>query len=322
MKTTLKISKYIFLTILLFTFSCSSDDDNVRGSSEINAVNLVTNFDENPAVGASVGTIQASSGNTLIFSITTQTPSGALSIDSSTGELKVADADAFDFETNPILSATISILDLSDTTSVTATININNLDDIASFLSTSVATYTAAADGDWIVVTETEYNSLASNLNEVSRIGTTEAEYTNSNPTIRSNTFEWIASNITTATVPSNSYVFAFKYSAFDVVNATTTKVKLSTINGSDGYLDLGSTLPSHSGAMEDVYFVLKGNMDITPNLGYLAILKAENSRMGLKKITGNQIYYIATGDTNYGLTQIDGNKILYQGLSTTQKQW
>ena len=321
MKTILKTSKCIFFTILLFTFSCSSDDGG-GGSSGINAVNLVTNFDENPAVGATVGTIQASSGNTLSFSITAQTPSGALSINPSTGELKVANANAFDFETNPILSATISILDLSDTTSVTATININNLDDIASFLSTSEAAYTAAADGDWVIVTETEYNSLASNLNEISRIGTTEAEYTDSNMTNQSNMPQWIASNITSATVPSDSYVFAFKYNAFDVVNATTTKVKLSTTSGSDGYVDLGSTLPSHSGAMEDVYFVLKGNMDITSNLGYLAILKAENSIMGLKNITGNQSYYWASGDTNSGLAQFDDNKILYQGLSTTQKQW
>jgi len=322
MKTTLKISKCIFLTILLFTFSCSSDDDGGGGNSGINALNLITNFDENPTIGAIVGTIQASSGNTLSFSITTQTPSGALSIDPSTGELKVADAGAFDFETNPILSATISILDLSDTTSVTATININNLDDIASFLSTSEAAYTAAADGDWIVVTENEYNSLASNLNEVSRIGTTEAEYTHPMTTIQSTSGAWIASNITTATVPSDSYVFAFKYNAFDVVNATTAKVKLSTASGSDGYVDLGSTLPSHSGAMEDVYFVLKGNMDITPNLGYLAILKAENSRLGIKQIPGNQSYYWASGDTNSGLTQSDNSKMLYQGLSTTQKQW
>jgi len=43
MKTTLKISSCIILSLFMFTFSCSSDDDS-SGGSGINAQNLVTTF--------------------------------------------------------------------------------------------------------------------------------------------------------------------------------------------------------------------------------------------------------------------------------------
>ena len=320
MKTTLKILSSLILTLLLFTFSCSSDDDG-GGSSGINAQNLVTNFNENPAIGSSVGTIQAASNSTLSFSISSQTPSGALMINPSTGELTVANTTLFDFETNPVINATISIIDPDNTASATATINLNDVDDIASFLSTSEAAYTAATDGDWITITEAEYNALANSLNEVSRIGSSDLEYDDPSTVSNSSTSAWVGSNVTTSNIPNNSYVYAFKYHARDVTDSNTSKIKISSTSISDGYSDLGGTLPNHSGLSIDVHFVLKGNNTITPS-GYIAFYKGINVNMGLKNITGNQSYYWETGDANSGLTQFDDYKLLYQGLSTTQKQW
>ena len=309
-------------TILLFTFilACSKSDDSSNNKG-INAQNLVTTIDENPVNGDIIGTLQAVGDGTLSFAIASQTVAGALNINPSTGVISVADASLFDFETNPIISANISIIDASNSATATATFNLNDIDDIESFLSTSKSAYSSANDGDWVIITEVEYNALANSLNEVSRVGSTESEYTDSAPTTQSTTGEWVASNITTATVPSGSYVFAFKYSAFDVTNITTSKVKLSTTSISDGYSDLGSALPSHSGTMEDVYFVLKGNMALTSTLGYLSFFKADSTSMGIKSISG-QNYYWVIGDTNSGLTLFDNYRILYQGLSTTQKQW
>lgn len=322
MKTAIKISSAFVLTFLLFTFSCSNDDDSDGGSdSGINAQNLVANFDENPNAGASIGTIQAASSNTLSFSITSQTPAGAININASTGELTVANEALFDFETNPVISATISIINSSDTASVTATINLNNLDDLASILSTSLADYTAAANGDWVVITEVEYNNLATMLNEVSKIGCTDLAYDDSTTISNSGTSAWIASNVTTANIPNNSYVYAFKYYANSVTNSNTSKIKVSSTNISDGYSDLGSVLPTHSGTSTDIHFVLKGNSTLT-STGYIAFYKGLNVNMGLKAITGNQSYYWASGDSNSGLSQFNDYKILYQGLSTTQKQW
>lgn len=210
MKTTFKISICFILTLSLFTFSCGSDD-NSEGNSGINALNLVTNFNENPMTGASVGTIQTSSSNSLTFSITSQTPAGALAINSSKGELTVANAALFDYETNPLISAAISVIDANTTATANAVVNLNDLDDIASFLSTSETAYTTAADGDWVTITETEYNTLATSLNEVTEVATSDSEYDveegSSDP------------NFTVASdnghdIPNASYVFAFKYNA------------------------------------------------------------------------------------------------------------
>ncbi len=313
MKTTLSITRYFILSIFLL-FSCSSDDDG--GSSGINVQNLVTNFDENPMAGASVGTIQASSGNTLSFSITSQTPTGALAINASTGELTVADASAFDFETNPVINATISIIDPDDTANATAAINLNNLDDIASFLSTSEAIYTAAADGDWVMITEGEYSALAFNLNEVTKASISDADYNSTQPTNGSATGFTLANN-NGATMPNTSYCFAFKYNT-TVNGVSGTKVKQSSTSVDDGYADLGGALPSHDSG--DNYFVLKGNNSPTTNVSYLAMYYTFS--VGFKSISSSNSYFSAGGDVNTLTTPQNNATWLFQGLSTTQKQW
>ena len=59
----MKILKILIASILILSiFNCSSDDDS-GASNGINALNLVTNFDENPTNGDVVGTIQAVSAN-------------------------------------------------------------------------------------------------------------------------------------------------------------------------------------------------------------------------------------------------------------------
>lgn len=326
MKTIFKISKHLSLILLLVVFSCSSDDDsnpNPTDESGITAVNFTIDFDENPAPGASIGIVQAASDNTLSFAITSQTPSGAMSINTNTGELKVANAAAFDFETNPVITATISIITSKGSKNVSATITLNDLDDIAHFLSTSKTAYLAAADGDWIVITAAEYNALANSLNQVSKIAYKDEEYNSGNTIIASNTARiWTEANVTTANMPNNSYVFALKYYAWSVTNSSTTKVKISSTSISDGYIDLGNPLPSHSGTQENVYFVLKGSNTITTDTGYLAFYKPQGSSVGLVNLPGNNACYFTLSDAYNGLTLESGPKTLYQGLSSTQKQW
>ena len=108
-------------TILLFT-SCGNDDD---AKEQISVQDLVVAIDENPTNGESIGTVQVDGSGASGFSITSQTPAGALSINPSTGELTVADATLFDFETNPVLTATVEVVGALNTGMVT--INLNDL---------------------------------------------------------------------------------------------------------------------------------------------------------------------------------------------------
>jgi len=121
-----KLSYLFLLTVLLLTLGCSNDDDT---SIEVNLQNLEVTIDENPANGEIIGTIQTDGGEALNLSIASQTPSGALTIDSDSGELTVADALLFDFESNPTITATVTAENAENT--VTVTINLNNVNEVS-----------------------------------------------------------------------------------------------------------------------------------------------------------------------------------------------
>lgn len=120
---------YCSLTALLFLYNCGDDNSVEDLIAEISAVDLTTSIDENPANGATIGSIDASisDGSTLTFELIAQSPAGAMAINSSSGLLSVADASLFDFETNPTItgSVTVSSGDLSE--SVDVTVNLNDV---------------------------------------------------------------------------------------------------------------------------------------------------------------------------------------------------
>ncbi len=94
-----------FVAILGFS-ACDSDDPE---PVQITATGFAKTIAENPAQGFVLGTPTATADRgTIIFAIASQTPAGAMAIDATSGELTVANASLFDFETNPILKATIS----------------------------------------------------------------------------------------------------------------------------------------------------------------------------------------------------------------------
>lgn len=82
-------------------------------------------IDENPTNGQSIGTVQAAGGPVLNFVLISETPSGALNVDATTGVLTVADASLFDFETNPTITAMVKVDDAIAPASIT--INLNDL---------------------------------------------------------------------------------------------------------------------------------------------------------------------------------------------------
>lgn len=125
MKNTVKFLNLIMLALLVFTASCNKDDDAI----EINLEDLELNLDENPASGLVLGTIQSNSSVDLVYTITTQTPTGSITINANTGELTVANPSLFDFEANPVITATVSADKASNT--ATVTINLNNVKEVA-----------------------------------------------------------------------------------------------------------------------------------------------------------------------------------------------
>jgi len=134
---------------------------NLNDVAELDVADLTVDFDENPTNGQTVDMLSATNGSgTLSFSITSQTPTGALSIDPSTGELTVADAALFDFETNPVITANISVVDAINTATAIATINLNNVAEIGDFNFGGVVFWLDGSGGGLVCAVEEQTSSI------------------------------------------------------------------------------------------------------------------------------------------------------------------
>lgn len=128
MNKKIKQSYLFILSVLLITIGCSNDD-NAGSNIEVGLQDLEVTIDENPTDGQVIGTIGTDGSAGQGFSITSQTPSGALSIDPTSGEVTVDDASLFDFEANSTLTATVTAENAEN--AVTVTVNLNNVSEVS-----------------------------------------------------------------------------------------------------------------------------------------------------------------------------------------------
>jgi len=103
----------------------------INNVNELSVQDFSTTIDENPTDGQSLGTIQASGDATLTYSIAAQSPNGALNINANSGELTVANPTLFDFETNPTITATVSVDNAGIVQTAAVTINLNDVDEVS-----------------------------------------------------------------------------------------------------------------------------------------------------------------------------------------------
>ncbi len=193
-------------------------------------------------------------------------------------------------------------------------------DKLLANLSTSKAAYEAAANGTWIEITSTEYNSLASSLSNVTRSGTNEADYiTASTGAFETNPSAWTIAQDDGNTIPTGSLLFAVKINTA-TASSTGAKVKISSTSSSAGFSDVGTALPTH--AIGEHYFLIKGNTTETTATGYLGYYKPNGSTIMRNSILGKGAYKFESGDANTLTGTYTDIVFLYQGLSTTTKQW
>ena len=88
-------------------FSCNKNDEII---TTITASDFTVIMNENPSSQEIIGKIDATTNQgSLKFEITSQNINGALGVNSSTGEIFVANPTLFDYETNPIISGVAKI---------------------------------------------------------------------------------------------------------------------------------------------------------------------------------------------------------------------
>ena len=90
--------------------------------------NMNVEINENPEVGLSLGKVSATaSEGSVTFKISKQDITDALTIDSSTGEIKIKDVSVFDFEKRSQIQATVEVTGGSDTKSAIVTVTIKDV---------------------------------------------------------------------------------------------------------------------------------------------------------------------------------------------------
>ncbi|WP_422361006.1 Kelch repeat-containing protein [Reichenbachiella sp.] len=120
--------KQLRLTLsILFccAFLAGCNEDGATIPVEITTADFTATLEEDPVKGQSLGKVAGSANpGEVVFAIKSQEPADAMIIDGSTGELKVNDATAFDFETRKevIGIVTVSSGDVSEEAKVTITI--------------------------------------------------------------------------------------------------------------------------------------------------------------------------------------------------------
>jgi len=125
----MKIYNLCTLFILLLFLACSENDETIEITVSIS--DFGTTIDENPSTGISLGTIEASTNQgSLTYSIVEQSPSNAIAINSSTGELSVLTEGVFDFETNPTITGIVKAENGDVSNTINITINLNDVPEL------------------------------------------------------------------------------------------------------------------------------------------------------------------------------------------------
>lgn len=308
-----KIS-YIVGVCVGLLISCSKDD-GTPNKALVGALDFSLQIEEHPTDGTSLGRIEGNNLENAVFKIVDQNPPNAFSVDSQTGELTINDSRLFDYEINPNLTANLTVNNEVSSDELKVEITLVDTDEIALFLSNSKEAYNSAENGDWILITEEEYEALADLLIEVTRIGTTEEEYGAEGQTVDAREdFTFAMSN---ASIPEGAFVFAFKY---DNASSLSSKAKLKfSANIWSGYTDFGPVLPSHG--IGESYFLLKGNAQSFESSGYLGFYN-ENSIRWTRTQGQSSRFYFGFGDNSTMEQYYENFIVRYQGLCTTIKQW
>lgn len=136
-----KITYWMTLTLFastLFFASCGDDiadeiDDIIEEiDTTVTVTNFVTDFNEvkngTPLGEGFIGTVVASTNlGELSYSLKSETVTGALTVDASTGGLFVNERSIFDFETNEKIEAVVEVKNGTIVKDLAVTINLNNL---------------------------------------------------------------------------------------------------------------------------------------------------------------------------------------------------
>ncbi len=304
---------------LIYLISCGSDDaiDTPLVDDELI---VRAEVDENPILGIEFATVNSKLTGTLTYTLRSISVDDAVEINATTGGLSVTNSLAFDYERRTAIRGTIVVSNDTESEEWDLQIAIRNIDDIEYWLTASKAAYQAENSGNWVLITEDEYEELATQLNSISKAGTTDLLYRQGSNSELFETYSGFTVSNDLSSIPENSFVFAFRYLALaDDLGENKVKVSDGIVTG--GYMDVGNTLPAHNQGQQ--YFVLKGaRQSTTTSRGFLGIY-AQNGVSYDSQGNAAGTHLFGAGDVvELSATNVLDRVCIYQGLSTPVQQW
>jgi len=204
-----------------------------------------------------------------------------------------------------------------------APINIMVVDKIRMSLSSSTASYDAAAVNSWVNVTAAEYNNLLIVVNGAAKYATPDI-YMNTAPGGGWSPNFTIGGSNNVSKVPASNYIIAWSVKTGNGVSSSlNSKLKVSTSQTS-GYTDYGNPLPNIGSIAINtrVYFVLK-----TPNIitaaapSYTSMYNAVTFFLGNNTFVGSGPEFYSAGDASSIPTSFPSDSYS-QVISTQTRQW
>ena len=306
------IALVFFLPLLI---SCSKGSNGLGESFN----DQIIRIDENPTLGSVIGKVKENLQGNYVFTIEAQNPDGALEVNAATGELLVSDELLFNYEMHPELTATVQVANTEGSTLVNLNVTLNDIDDMAFFLETSRDAYLEASHGDWILITEGEYDLLADRITGVVKSGTNDSEYVLEGTT-SFEAFNATYANYNAHNIPEAHRLFAFKYYATtDDVEDVNLKVALADV--SPAFASLPAVLPPHGKGHQ--FFVLKGGSDAAIRELRLGMYSPKGGLVVIDSLLDSEVLFSSKNkeilDEFLPLQNAIGR---YQGLSTDIIQW
>ncbi|WP_420398933.1 Kelch repeat-containing protein [Flagellimonas sp.] len=115
---------FVLWSFLLFN-SCSSSDETPQENIVINVSDVNIQVEENQENGQVLGSINGSTNQgSLTYSLISVSPAGAISINSSNGDISVANSDFFEFDTTQGITAIVEVKNGTEKKEVTITIDL------------------------------------------------------------------------------------------------------------------------------------------------------------------------------------------------------
>ena len=309
-----KTIKTLILASCFLLGSCSKDAQGLMDTFQDQTITI----DENPSLGSVLGKVKEGLQGNYAFTIAQQQPPGALEINAFNGELYVADAVLFDYETHPEINATVKVGSVDGHTSVNINLALNNIDDLLFFLNDSREAYLATPNGQWVQVTAEEYETLASRITGAVRSGTSEVQYG-----YEGTVWDYddaTVGNQKTPTIPADHRLFAFKYYATKS-NTEGTVVKIALADLSPAYASLSLPLPVHE--VGHRHFVLKGGSEPALRALSLGMYASHGARIVTHPELDSQTLF-SSGNVEIPdeFPPMENSIAQYQGLSTDIIQW